>query len=169
MASPAPSGDGTDYSESPSTSRPLFDHNQLSVGPSSQTQHPVSSARYDTANNIHSHPPVYQHQATIPSGSNEHQQVLLPPEPQSSSLYAAGPSTYAINQSYHVPNQVEHQPMQHSDMVYTNHSVPYSYPADESSMWGASIGFGLGEWAQFVDYVQRPDQPHTGRSQRGQM
>ena len=30
-------------------------------------------------------------------------------------------------------------------------------PADDSSMWGASVGFGLGEWAQFLDVMQRPD------------
>lgn len=30
-------------------------------------------------------------------------------------------------------------------------------PADEGSMWGASVGFGLGEWAQFLDVMQRPD------------
>lgn len=35
--------------------------------------------------------------------------------------------------------------------------MPYMHPADESSMWGASIGFGLGEWAQFVNTMQRPD------------
>ena len=35
--------------------------------------------------------------------------------------------------------------------------MPYLHPADESSMWGASIGFGLGEWAQFLNAMQRPD------------
>lgn len=30
-------------------------------------------------------------------------------------------------------------------------------PADEGSMWGASVGFGLGEWAQFLDVMQGPD------------
>ena len=30
-------------------------------------------------------------------------------------------------------------------------------PADEGSMWGASVGFGLGEWAQFLNVMQQPD------------
>ncbi|EKM59571.1 uncharacterized protein PHACADRAFT_157974 [Phanerochaete carnosa HHB-10118-sp] len=30
-------------------------------------------------------------------------------------------------------------------------------PADEGSMWGASVGFGLGEWAQFLDVMQGPE------------
>lgn len=35
--------------------------------------------------------------------------------------------------------------------------MQYLHPADESSMWGASIGFGLGEWAQFLHAMQRAD------------
>ena len=34
----------------------------------------------------------------------------------------------------------------------------FTHPAaDEGSMWGASVGFGLGEWAQFLDVMQGPD------------
>jgi len=32
-----------------------------------------------------------------------------------------------------------------------------SYPGDQASMWGASIGFGLGEWASFLNAMQRSD------------
>lgn len=167
MASPALSGEDTDYSESPITSRPPYEHTQLSAGPPSQPQHPVSSMRYDTTNNTPVQPPVHHQPPNMHPMSNEQSQMLIPSEASSSSLYAAPASTYTTNHSYHVPNQVEHQPMPGSDMTYTNSSVPYSYPADESSMWGASIGFGLGEWAQFVDYIQRPDHPHRPRG--GQM
>ncbi|KAK7696574.1 hypothetical protein QCA50_001232 [Cerrena zonata] len=164
-SSPALSGgEDTDYSESPSTSRPPYDQSQL-AGPSSQPQqHPVSSVRYDT-NNTHAQPPVHQQSSSMHPISNDQQQMLLASE-SSSSLYPApgqASTSYANNQSYHVHNQVEHQPMPPADMAYTNHSVPYSYPADESSMWGASIGFGLGEWAQFVNYIQGPEHPHRPR------
>ncbi|KAI0363727.1 hypothetical protein BV20DRAFT_1057809 [Pilatotrama ljubarskyi] len=37
------------------------------------------------------------------------------------------------------------------------HELAYVHPADESSMWGASIGFALSEWNSFVDVMQRPD------------
>ena len=40
---------------------------------------------------------------------------------------------------------------------YVELSPDYKNPADESSMWGASIGFGLGEWAQFLNAMQRGD------------
>ncbi|KAI0685992.1 hypothetical protein BC835DRAFT_1523216 [Cytidiella melzeri] len=36
--------------------------------------------------------------------------------------------------------------------------------SDEGYMWGASVGFGLGEWAQFLDVVQRPDDWMRGLS-----
>ncbi|KZT74513.1 hypothetical protein DAEQUDRAFT_720690 [Daedalea quercina L-15889] len=35
-------------------------------------------------------------------------------------------------------------------------------PADESSMWGASVGFGMTEWAQFLDVVARPEGEQQG-------
>ncbi|KAI9063445.1 hypothetical protein FKP32DRAFT_1651128 [Trametes sanguinea] len=38
-----------------------------------------------------------------------------------------------------------------------SHDLAYVHPADESSMWGASIGFALSEWNSFVDVMQRPD------------
>ncbi|KAI0334879.1 hypothetical protein GY45DRAFT_1431366 [Cubamyces sp. BRFM 1775] len=36
------------------------------------------------------------------------------------------------------------------------HELAYVHPAEESSMWGASMGFALSEWNQFVD-AMRPD------------
>ena len=50
------------------------------------------------------------------------------------------------------------QPLPHHQHVFRDgHDPAYVHPADESSMWGASIGFGLSEWNQFVDAMQRPD------------
>lgn len=39
----------------------------------------------------------------------------------------------------------------------------YMPPADESSMWGASVGFGMGEWASFLDVVARPEGEQQGQ------
>ena len=41
--------------------------------------------------------------------------------------------------------------------------APYVQPADESSMWGASVGFGMGEWASFLDVVARPEGEQQGQ------
>lgn len=37
-----------------------------------------------------------------------------------------------------------------------------SYPGDQAAMWGASIGFGLGEWASFLTAMQRTDNGING-------
>ena len=43
-----------------------------------------------------------------------------------------------------------------------NGQLSYTPPADESSMWGASVGIGMTEWAQFLDVVARPEGEQQG-------
>ncbi|PIL36680.1 transcription factor [Ganoderma sinense ZZ0214-1] len=60
--------------------------------------------------------------------------------------------------------EVMQQPLPHHQHMFRDNGqggaageLAYIHPADESAMWGASIGFGLSEWNQFVDHMQRPD------------
>ncbi|KAI5124760.1 hypothetical protein M0805_005394 [Coniferiporia weirii] len=50
------------------------------------------------------------------------------------------------------PSRVPPYSIQPQDYVET----AYAQGADES-MWGASVGFGQGEWVRFLDVMQRPD------------
>lgn len=50
-------------------------------------------------------------------------------------------------------------PYSPDDARYTQ----YSYPVDEEVTWGAAIGFGHGEWKQFLD-VLRPEQTSASSS-----
>lgn len=56
-------------------------------------------------------------------------------------------------------------PSAHYDMAHSGPGAPPTYThvmpdvvgADDSAMWGASVGFQHGEWTRFVDVMQRPD------------
>lgn len=54
-------------------------------------------------------------------------------------------------------------PSAHYDMAHSGapptytHVMPDVVGADDSAMWGASVGFQHGEWTRFVDVMQRPD------------
>jgi len=43
----------------------------------------------------------------------------------------------------------------------------YPHPVDEEAVWGAAIGFGHGEWTQFLD-VLRPEQTAANSSRHMQ-
>lgn len=151
--------------ESPNTSQ-LYGPVQKQT----HTQLPVSSVRWTpspgTAAHLqqsqqhpqqqqpHSHPhphphphPQQQQQGYVEQGPPPMHQMPAnagapPPQVSPTSSYPNGP--YA---------------MQSAAMSSTG--VPESTffmqpPADDGSMWGASVGFGLGEWAQFLDVMQRP-------------
>lgn len=100
----------------------------------------------------------------------------------SSSLYphhqqAASGHAQTLSQSPHTPSQVVSHtqnlsgmsfqsptyatPQQHQIYHDSTRYVQYVHPADESTMWGAAVGFGQGEWTQFLDGL-RTDAP-SGR------
>ena len=107
------------------------------------------------------------------------QQPALPPPPpgyveQSPSLNSM-PSNGSVHSQHH---HHQHQQQQMSPISPSYQNMGYGVPpqavppnaagmpdqgffmqppADEGSMWGASVGFGLGEWAQFLDVMQGPD------------
>ncbi|CAL1702050.1 unnamed protein product [Somion occarium] len=164
MASPALSGDDAEYLDSPNTSRVAYEHPQVPLGAPAHAQHPVSSLRYNAPVEQANAQNAINHTPHMPSMAGEHQMLL--PSSSSSALYPAPSSNYTNGQQYNHHGAMEPQAMTNPGLGYN--AAPYTYPADESSMWGASIGFGLAEWSQFVDYVQRPDTSHRGRG-GGQM
>ncbi|TBU50505.1 hypothetical protein BD309DRAFT_945127 [Dichomitus squalens] len=95
----------------------------------------------------HAHVPHHQH-------TSPHQQQYSPTVPTSSQSFPM--VRYATQQS-----ETMQQPLPHHQQMFRDNGVAqdlaYIHPADESSMWGASIGFGLSEWNSFVDVMQRPD------------
>ncbi|KAI0079750.1 hypothetical protein K474DRAFT_565198 [Panus rudis PR-1116 ss-1] len=153
MTSPSAShSDDAGPAESPSA---LPVPSQTTYAPTSSpsnphSDQPVSSLRWAPAeqSNI---PPVSQ---SIPSASTHNSA-----DPSGSSANGTAANVNVSYQTHGGPalsspgfNEL---PAITSDHNY--HSAIYTYPADESSMWGASIGFGLGEWAQFLDVMQRSD------------
>ncbi|KZT13112.1 uncharacterized protein LAESUDRAFT_30175 [Laetiporus sulphureus 93-53] len=86
-----------------------------------------------------------------------------PPRPQPPPGHAPAPSPYSrpTMNSYAVQQAtMMQQPQPHHVQAFDGgQPTGYLHPADESSMWGASVGFGLGEWAQFLNVVHRPDAP----------
>jgi len=52
--------------------------------------------------------------------------------------------------NYQPPYALTHQLQGYDNARYAQ----YVHPVDEASMWGASIGFGEGEWSQFLDGLQ---------------
>ncbi|KIP09834.1 hypothetical protein PHLGIDRAFT_102139 [Phlebiopsis gigantea 11061_1 CR5-6] len=149
--------------ESPNSSQlygPLHKH--------THTQLPVSSVRWTPSPTIATHMQQQQQQQ---------QQGYMEPGPQH---MHAMPST-SNGTSHH---QHQHQHQQLSPVVAYPPAMPYGMPppplpppssnaqdlafytqtpADETSMWGASVGFGVGEWAQFLDVMQRPDDSERSR------
>ncbi|OCH85149.1 hypothetical protein OBBRIDRAFT_798467 [Obba rivulosa] len=137
--------------------------------PQMQSQMPVSSVRWQ--------PPPSERSAV----SYGHQQPPHPPPPppqhhphpahsqsqaihQLSQVSPTAPSPTSPNplmtMAYYASQQAAtmQQPLpQHAHYFSDGQTPAYMHPADESSMWGASIGFGLGEWTQFLDVIQRPD------------
>jgi hypothetical protein len=63
-----------------------------------------------------------------------------------SQTLVTSPTTYHPQPPYTLP----HQPQGYDNTQYAH----YVHPVDEASMWGASIGFGEGEWSQFLDGLQ---------------
>ena len=149
-------GAGGNHLESPSSSQlygPTHKH--------THTQLPVSSVRWTPSPTTATH--MQQHQQ-----QQQQQQGYMDPGPQH--MHAIAPSSSSNGNAHH-----QHQ-QQLSPVVPYPPPMPYGVPAqpsssgapdptfymqppaDETSMWGASVGFGVGEWAQFLDVMQRPDE-----------
>ena len=113
----------------PSTSPPGF-------GSNPQVLPPVSSVRNTISSQQQLLPfPTYSH--LLPSRSNSQDQNMPP------SLL----NTYTNIQQHPAYNQPQ-QPQEFIRGAYVN-------PEDEGMMWGASVGFGPGEWTSFLDAIQR--------------
>jgi hypothetical protein len=94
-------------------------------------------------------PPGHLQQST----SSMLSQTLSAPQGGSSASSSASTSSYAQQQR---PYQVPPQPSQFQVYGDGSRYTPYIHPTDEAAIWGASVGFGQTEWAQFLD-VMRPD------------
>ncbi|EIW62139.1 uncharacterized protein TRAVEDRAFT_163947 [Trametes versicolor FP-101664 SS1] len=170
--------------EMPATTQAPISATRWTSQPQSQPQ-PQSQADLSVAAPQHypahqsQHQPVYSHRASISAlpasqsqqhhgGTHTHQ-------------YSPTNASLAPGQSFPVPRyptQAQHpqldgmqQQQQHHAQMFRDaggagpgqghvppgHELAYVHPADESSMWGASIGFALSEWNSFVDVMQRPD------------
>ncbi|TFK83343.1 hypothetical protein K466DRAFT_498628, partial [Polyporus arcularius HHB13444] len=145
-----------------------------SAPPPQATQAPVSATRWTSQSqadlNSQHYPthPAHQGHATpyTPhrTGSisqthpQSHTHAAHPPQPaQYSPTAVAGGQSFPMVRYQAQPAEAM-QPHPHHQPIYRDgHELAYVHPADESSMWGASIGFGLSEWNQFVDVMQRPD------------
>ncbi|KAL7282029.1 hypothetical protein ACG7TL_003496 [Trametes sanguinea] len=98
-------------------------------------------ARYATAGG-QQHEPLHPHAHTQQSHPHTHAHAQQHPHAH----------------AQHPPAPAVHHPQAFQDAnAGASHDLAYVHPADESSMWGASIGFALSEWNSFVDVMQRPD------------
>lgn len=130
------------YVDSPntrgSTSSPANSMSSASPTGFSSTQNvlaPVSSMR-DSASNQQ---PISSLTSSIYSGVQHYMPPSIPP--QQSSFYIPLESSY---QSYGAP---------HSQQI--NDDRPY-FTNEPDETWGASVGFGPGEWSSLLDTMQRP-------------
>ncbi|KAI1793010.1 hypothetical protein LXA43DRAFT_1004242 [Ganoderma leucocontextum] len=103
------------------------------------------------------HRPSTNSISTTPTHGHVQQPQLLQYSPTVQTSGQSFPMMrYATQQS-----EVMQQPLPHHQHMFRSNGqgseLAYIHPADESAMWGASIGFGLSEWNQFVDHMQRPD------------
>jgi len=127
-----------------------------------QTQLPVSSMRWAPPhaenNTLPSYSPndVNQRQIHLPSVSQTLHGTSIPPhhrplDPTQNPTSGYSDFSYSGYSTMHQQNP--------SSLDTVDHHGNYVHPADDGGMWGASIGFGVGEWAQFLTVMQpqRPD------------
>ncbi|KAF8165110.1 fungal-specific transcription factor domain-containing protein [Crassisporium funariophilum] len=74
---------------------------------------------------------------------------------------ASTPTPTAYQTTYPMPPQQQQQ-MYQDPTRYPQ----YMHPVDDSTMWGASVGFGQGEWTQFLDGL-RPEVNTSNRHLQG--
>ena len=157
---------------------PPQSHAQSAAPPVQSTQAPISATRwtsqqqaelngqhYPTHPTHQGHPTPYTPHRTgsiSVAQAQPHGHAAHPPQPaQDSPTAVTGGQPFTMVRYQGQQAEAMQQPHphhQHQQPIYRDgQELGYVHPADESSMWGASIGFGLSEWNQFVDVMQRPD------------
>ncbi|KAJ7672858.1 fungal-specific transcription factor domain-containing protein [Mycena rosella] len=146
--SPTTRGAASSPSNSNSVSPPM---NVVQALPRYEGMHNVSSERTIP-------PAIYTH-AQSPDGHMRSPPGMSPtvihPHPLGN-IPASSPGGY--QPPYHLP------PPQQPYAGDASRYPQYPHPADEEAVWGQAIGFGHGEWTQFLD-VLRPD-PTVASSSR---
>ncbi|KAI0751252.1 hypothetical protein C8Q80DRAFT_561406 [Daedaleopsis nitida] len=123
----------------------------------SQTQPEPAPSHYPPSQHAVQYPPHRASTSAIQTQPHGHGQLPpQPPPPQYSPTHASPAQAYPPMVRYaSQPTEAMHH---HAQVFREGPEEPvYVHPADESSMWGASIGFGLSEWNQFLDVMQRPE------------
>ncbi|KAJ7162629.1 fungal-specific transcription factor domain-containing protein [Mycena crocata] len=143
--------------------------NSNSVSPPMNMMHPLP--QYDGVHNLSSvrtaapaPAPLYTHNPQSPGDQMRSPQSQMSPtvisHPHSlNNMQTSSPSSYTG--PYHLPPP--QQP--YGDAArYTQ----YPHPVDEEAVWGAAIGFGHGEWTQFLDVLRPNETPgSTSRHMQG--
>ncbi|KAJ6567296.1 fungal-specific transcription factor domain-containing protein [Mycena vulgaris] len=152
--SPSARGAASSPSNSNSVSPPM---NMVQALPHYEgSKHNLSSVRTPQP------PAIYTQSTQSPDGHMRSQQMspTVISHPHSlGSIPASSPGGY--NAPYHLP--APQQPYGGDGARYTQ----YPHPVDEEAVWGQAIGFGHGEWTQFLD-VLRPDPTVAGSSRHMQ-
>jgi hypothetical protein len=125
---------------------PTSRYQSLHYDAAGQIQHnlpPMSSIRTPTQPPASYNPPPNQMSMTDSPHPQQQQQQVSP--------QSIPPQGTSHHNQFHV--------LQQPPLVYTDASryVPYLHPMDDATMWGASVGIGQGEWAQFLHVMQRPE------------
>ncbi|KAJ7087254.1 fungal-specific transcription factor domain-containing protein [Mycena belliarum] len=113
-------------------------------------------------------PAIYTHSTQSPDGpmrspqSGSQMSPTVMSHPHSLPSMGSSPGVYNPGPPYHLPPP--QQPYPGSD---AGRYTQYPHPVDDEAVWGQAIGFGHGEWTQFLD-VLRPD-PTVGGSGGRQM
>ena len=137
----------------------LYDVRPPNPSTVSHTQLPVSSMQWTPISPETNIPRPYPH------GTNQPPPGVVPNNPMAPSMTGPlPPSTSALSNAVHVgpysdPMYQIPGPSGHQAGIdnLNQFGTQFLHPADQGSMWGASIGFGMGEWQQFITAMQGPD------------
>ncbi|KAI0939032.1 hypothetical protein AcV5_000559 [Taiwanofungus camphoratus] len=133
----------------------------MQIHEQTQTQMPVSSMRWTPPHPEHASTPSMTHVPPPIAGGSQQQssrsQRQHPPlhmGPTVSTRYSTlhSMTPYASDQTVQMQ---QHHP--HPSQPFGDDNMMYVHPADQSSMWGASVGFGLGEWSQILNVPAQND------------
>ncbi|TFY59382.1 hypothetical protein EVJ58_g5813 [Rhodofomes roseus] len=166
------------YGQSSMTARPLQQQLSMAAGPSTDTlpyshaqamqpSQASSNALAQTAGMLS----LQNGQMSAQSYSQMNMNAYgMPPLPSMMSQRQMQQQQQQQQQQQHHAQQQHQQQQQQQQQNYSNGTMDgqngqpsYVPPADESSMWGASVGFGMTEWAQFLDVMARPEGEQQGR------
>jgi hypothetical protein len=121
---------------------PAMQHQSMHYDNAGQLHHlpPMSSIRTPTQLPAPYSHPSQNHMSSLSESPHSHSHPQQQQQQMSPLMQGASSSHHP--QQYHVIQQ----PVYNDNSRYT----PYVHPVDEASIWGASVGFGQGEWAQFL-------------------